>query len=50
MTLLLALFLSMALFFQTVQKQLLFERHFGAAWLDYRRRVPRLVPFAPHGG
>lgn len=48
-TLVLALLLSLTLFFHTVYEESLFEGHFGAAWRDYRRRVPRLVPFAPHG-
>ena len=50
LTLLLALLLTMTLFFHTVYEESLFERHFGDAWRDYRRRVPRLVPFTTPGG
>ncbi len=49
LTLLLALLFSMTLYFHTVYEELLLEQHFGDAWRDYRRRVPRLVPFTPAG-
>ena len=42
---LLAPLLSMTLFFHTV-----FERHFGDAWREVRRRMPRLAPFTTPGG
>jgi len=50
LTLLLAVGISLTLFFHTVYEELLFEKHFGAAYRDYQRRVPRLVPFAARGG
>jgi protein-S-isoprenylcysteine O-methyltransferase Ste14 len=46
LTLLLALLLVVPVFFHTVYEEALFERHFGEAYFDYERRVPRLVPFA----
>jgi protein-S-isoprenylcysteine O-methyltransferase Ste14 len=49
LTLLLALLLAVPFFFHTVYEEALFERHFGEAYFDYQRRVPRLVPFAPRG-
>ena len=50
LTLLLALLLTLTLFFHTVYEESPFERHFGDAWRDDRRRVPRLVPFHTPGG
>jgi protein-S-isoprenylcysteine O-methyltransferase Ste14 len=47
LTLLLALLLVVPFFFHTVYEEALFERHFGEAYFDYERRVPRLVPFVP---
>jgi protein-S-isoprenylcysteine O-methyltransferase Ste14 len=49
LTLLLALLLVVPFFIHTVYEEALFERHFGAAYSDYQRRVPRLVPFARWG-
>ena len=46
LTLLLAVFLAVPFFLHTVHEEALFERHFGDTYRDYRRRVPRLVPFA----
>jgi protein-S-isoprenylcysteine O-methyltransferase Ste14 len=46
LTLALALLLVVPFFFHTVYEEALFERHFGEAYFDYQRRVPRLVPFA----
>jgi protein-S-isoprenylcysteine O-methyltransferase Ste14 len=44
-TLMLALLLAVPFFLHTVYEEALFERHFGAAYLDHQRRVPRLTPF-----
>jgi len=49
LTLLLAAFLAVPLFLHTVHEEALFEQHFGNAYRDYQRRVPRLVPFTPPG-
>jgi protein-S-isoprenylcysteine O-methyltransferase Ste14 len=49
LTLLLALLLIAPFFIHTVHEEALFERHFGEAYRDYQRRVPRLVPFARRG-
>jgi protein-S-isoprenylcysteine O-methyltransferase Ste14 len=49
LTLLLALGMSLTLFFHTVYEELLFEKHFGGAYRDYQKRVPRLVPFFAPG-
>lgn len=49
LTLLFALLLIVPFFFHTVYEEALFERHFGEAYFDYERRVPRLVPFAGWG-
>jgi protein-S-isoprenylcysteine O-methyltransferase Ste14 len=49
LTLLLAFLLAVPFSFHTVYEEALFEQHFGAAYRDYQRRVPRLVPFARRG-
>jgi len=49
LTLLLAVLLAVPFFLHTVYEEALFEQHFGDAYLDYQRRVPRLVPFARPG-
>ena len=46
LTLLLAALFVLPLFMHTVYEESLFEQHFGDAYHDYERRVPRLVPFA----
>ena len=49
LTLLLALLLAVPFFIHTVYEEALFEQHFGEAYRDYQRRVPRLMPFARWG-
>jgi len=49
LTLVLACLLVVPLFFHTVYEEAMFEQHFGAAYVEYQRRVPRLVPFARVG-
>jgi protein-S-isoprenylcysteine O-methyltransferase Ste14 len=49
LTLLLALLLVAPFFLHTVYEEAMFERHFGEAYRDYQRRVPRLVPFVGSG-
>jgi protein-S-isoprenylcysteine O-methyltransferase Ste14 len=44
-TLLLTLALAVPLFLHTVYEESMFEKHFGAPYFEYERRVPRLVPF-----
>lgn len=46
LTLLLAVMMSAPFFLHTVYEEAMFEKHFGRAYFDYERRVPRLVPFA----
>jgi len=50
LTLLLAALFAVPLYFHTVIEEDLLEHHFGNAYRDYRRRVPRLVPFVRFGG
>jgi protein-S-isoprenylcysteine O-methyltransferase Ste14 len=38
------------LFFHSAVEEAILEEHFGDAYREYRRRVPRLVPFWPVGG
>ena len=47
LTLALAALMAVPLHFHTVYEEALFEQHFGDAYRDYQRRVPRLVPFVP---
>jgi protein-S-isoprenylcysteine O-methyltransferase Ste14 len=49
LTLLLALLFVGPFFIHTIFEEALFERHFGETYRDYRRNVPRLVPFARWG-
>ena len=49
LTLMLALLLVVPLFIHTVCEEALFGQHFGGAYTDYQRRVPRLVPFMRRG-
>jgi protein-S-isoprenylcysteine O-methyltransferase Ste14 len=49
-TLLLAALLVVPFFVHTVYEEAMFEKHFGAPYLEYQRRVPRLVPFLRFGG
>jgi protein-S-isoprenylcysteine O-methyltransferase Ste14 len=49
LTLLLALLLAVPFCFHTVYEEALFGQHFGEAYRDYQRRVPRLVPFTRWG-
>ncbi len=49
LTLLLGLSLVAPFFLHTVYEETMFEQHFGAAYLDYQRRVPRLLPFTRAG-
>lgn len=46
LTILLAVMLGVLFFFHTVYEESLFEHHFGAAYFEYERRVPRIIPFA----
>lgn len=49
LTLLLVSLLVVPFFIHTVYEETLFGRHFGEAYRDYQRRVPRLVPFVRWG-
>jgi protein-S-isoprenylcysteine O-methyltransferase Ste14 len=49
-TLLLAIGVVVPLFVHTLIEERLFAAHFGEAYADYRRRVPRLVPGWRSGG
>jgi protein-S-isoprenylcysteine O-methyltransferase Ste14 len=49
LTLLLAACFAVPLYVHTVVEEAILEQHFGNAWRDYRRRVPRLIPFARFG-
>jgi protein-S-isoprenylcysteine O-methyltransferase Ste14 len=46
LTLLLAVMMAVPFFLHTVYEEAMFEKHFGQAYFEYERRVPRLVPFA----
>jgi protein-S-isoprenylcysteine O-methyltransferase Ste14 len=50
LTLALLPLLSATLYVHTVFEELLFVQYFGDAYAEYRRRVPRLVPFISPGG
>lgn len=45
LALLVAGLFALPFFFHTVYEESLFERHFGAAYFEYERRVPRLSPW-----
>jgi protein-S-isoprenylcysteine O-methyltransferase Ste14 len=45
LTLILAALLAVPFFLHTVYEESLFEHHFGEAYFEYQKRVPRLVPF-----
>lgn len=45
LTLILALAMVVPLFFHTVYEEAMFERHFGALYFEYQRRIPRLLPW-----
>jgi protein-S-isoprenylcysteine O-methyltransferase Ste14 len=45
LTLLLAVLMAVPFFFHTVYEEALFEQHFGPAYFEYQRRVPRLLPW-----
>jgi len=50
LTLGLAALFAIPLFFHSAVEEEILERHFGDDFREYRRRVPRLVPFATAGG